>query len=163
MQVASVPPVLTLPRARWVVWLAVWLALLGALAPAVSHALQWARGDAKANLIEICTSAGPRWMALPASAVGASAAATPASLAGDDALLASVASDPADVGGSGAPGGMEHCPFCLLMAERLAPPSASTPVFFAASGHAVVPQPRFVSDSPAPGLAAAQPRGPPAR
>lgn len=162
MRTASVPQALTLPRARWVVWLAVWLALLGALAPAVSHALQWARGGATANLIEICTSAGPRWMALPASAVGESAASTQASLGSDAALMASVSSDPADVGGSGAPGVLEHCPFCLLMAERLAPPSANAPLFFAALGHAVRPQPPLASYSPAQSFAAAQPRGPPA-
>ena len=161
MRTAPVPPVLTLPRARWVVWLAVWLALLGALAPTVSHALQWARGGATANLIEICTSAGPRWMALPNSAMGTSATATPARLV-SDATQAAAASDTADAGGSSNPTVLEYCPFCLLMAERLAPPSASTPVFFAVPGHAVLPQPRFVSDSPAQSFAAAQPRGPPA-
>lgn len=162
MQTEHVSTTLTLPRARWVLWLAVWLALLGALAPTVSHALQWARGGATARLVEICTSAGPRWMALPTGLVGESAATTQASLTGDAALRGITSAAPTDTGGSGAPAVLEHCPFCLLMADRLALPSASNPVFFAAPGQAVKPQPPCVSDLPAQYLAAAQPRGPPA-
>lgn len=161
MQIAPVPTALTLPRARWTLWLAVWLTLFGALAPTVSHALQWARGGAAANLIEICTSAGPRWMALPGSAVGNPAAFTQASLTGD-AILGTASPAPTDTGGSGAPAVLEHCPFCLLMAGWLAPPSAANPVFFAVPGHAAKPQPPCVSDLPAQHFAAAQPRGPPA-
>lgn len=162
MRTAPVPQALTLPRARWVLWLAVWLALVGALAPTVSHVLQWVHGGAAVNLIEICTSAGPRWMALPASAVAEPAASTPAGLVSDAAPTAWVSFDSADGGGSGAPGGMEHCPFCLLMAEKLAPPSANAPLFFAAPGHAVRPQPLLAACSPAQSFAAAQPRAPPA-
>jgi hypothetical protein len=77
--------------------LALLLAVFGALAPTVSHALVWARGDAAP--IEICTSAGPRWMALGQPETNADPSSTPVS---------------AQV--------LDHCPFCLLFADRAAPP-----------------------------------------
>lgn len=92
----------TLSRRFWVGQLAWLLAVFGALAPSVSHAVNWARGGGSA-LIEVCTSAGPRWMAL--------------GLAGDLQSEAPKQPDAATV--------FEHCPFCLLAVDRLAPPPAA--------------------------------------
>jgi hypothetical protein len=78
------------------------LAVFGALAPTVSHALNWARGDGSA-LIEVCTSTGPRWMAL-----------------GQASELQSEAPNKPDTATV-----FEHCPFCLLLADRIAPPTAN--------------------------------------
>jgi hypothetical protein len=117
-------------------WLALWLALSGALAPTVSHALAWAQGD-RAPLIEICTSAGPRWMAL------------------------SSASDAAP-GDPATPAVLDHCPFCLLMADRMAPPPQPQALCFAAIGQANAPVTSATVFLPAQVFAAAQPRGPPA-
>jgi hypothetical protein len=125
----------TTPYRPWAVWLALCIALLGALAPTLSHAMNWARGD-QAPLIEICTSVGPRWMALSNG-------------------FEPVPSDPATTAV------LDHCPFCLLMADRMAPPPQSLSLSFAAYGHAGVlaPPPKVVL--PAQVLAAAHPRGPP--
>lgn len=123
-------------RPSWVLWLALWLALFGALAPTVSHALSWAHGD-RQLLIEICTSAGPRQMALANASE-------------------SIPSDPTSAVV------LEHCPFCLLMADRLAPPPQLQALFFAVPGHAVVPDCPPPSYFPARIIAAAHPRGPPA-
>jgi hypothetical protein len=123
-------------RPSWVLWLALWLALFGALAPTVSHALNWAHGD-RQPLVEICTNAGPRQMAL----------STPS-----DAV-------PSDPAGAVV---LDHCPFCLLMADRLTPPSQPQALFFAAPGPAVVPDCHPPSHLPARIIAAAHPRGPPA-
>jgi len=125
----------TTPHRPWAVWLALCIALLGALAPTVSHAVNWARGD-QASLIEICTSVGPRWMAV--------------SDASD-----STSSDPV------APVALDHCPFCTLLADRLAPPPQPLPLCFAAVGHADVPAAPPLAFLPAQVLAAAHPRGPP--
>jgi hypothetical protein len=88
-----------LSRRLWVGRLALLLALFGALAPTVSHALNWASGQTPA-LIEVCTSQGPHWMAL--------------GLPSDRQSDRPNKPDTATV--------FEHCPFCLLTAERLAPP-----------------------------------------
>lgn len=101
------PPLRTLTstalsRCLWVGRLAWLLAIFGALAPSVSYALHWARGDGPV-LIEVCTSLGPRWMALgQASEFQSKAPDTP---------------DAATV--------FDHCPFCLLATDRLAPPPAN--------------------------------------
>ena len=125
-------------RRLWVGRLALLLALFGALAPTVSHALNWARGEAP-SLIEVCTTEGPRWMAL-----------------GQPIELQSEAPNKPDAATV-----FEHCPFCLLVADRLAPPSASlTPVFLpGVTIQMVVPAPQFfvvTHTHPAP-----LPRGPP--
>ncbi|MDD2926310.1 DUF2946 family protein [Rhodoferax sp.] len=159
-------------------WLAVWLALFAALAPSVSHAVRaWAAtpGAAQAAWIEICTSTGPRWMALPglASASDLNAAArsgtttTSEALAIDPARSVTTSPDSAmdsRTDGSDPASGLAlaHCPFCLLMADRLAPPSASITLFFIAPGHAVRPSDPSLHTPPAHTVAAAQPRGPPA-
>jgi hypothetical protein len=127
---------LTMLRHPWPVWLTLWLALFGALAPTVSHALAWAHGE-QAPLIEICTSAGPRWMALSSASEFAP-------------------SDPAT------PAALDHCPFCTLMADRTAPPPQPLPLCVAAAGHADMPGLPPMVFLPAQVLAAAHPRGPPA-
>lgn len=122
-------------RPSWVLWLVLWLALFGALAPTVSHALTWAQDD-REPLIEICTSAGPRWTAL-------SSASEPAP------------SDPSSAAV------LDHCPFCLLMADRVAPTPQPQASLFAVSGHAAEPVSPFMVFLSAQVLAAAHPRGPP--
>lgn len=154
MMLTRPPRATALPRRPWVLWLALGLALFGALAPTVSHALQWARGGATAGLIEICTTSGPRWMALPAVQDVASTSAQ------DEQEAASAPSEP--LRGSGLPVVLEHCPFCLLMADRWAPPSQPSTLFLAVPGHAVVPVSAAPGFLPARIIAAAPPRGPPA-
>jgi hypothetical protein len=76
---------------------ALFLALFAALAPTVSRALSEARTHS-GELVEICTPNGPRWMAL-ATTAQADPERTPDSVPVFD-----------------------HCPFCLLASERIAPP-----------------------------------------
>jgi hypothetical protein len=78
----------------WAVWLAVLIAVLGALVPTVSHALMLAKGQAPQG-VEICTSAGPRWV---------------------DADVAASADDFAPLPGSATP--PTHCQFCLQTTDR---------------------------------------------
>jgi hypothetical protein len=89
-------PLRTLLHRPWVVWLAVLIAVLGALAPAVSHALVLARGTAPVGA-EICTSQGSRWVA---------------------ADTFSPAEDSAPARESTAT--LDHCPFCLHSTDRVA-------------------------------------------
>lgn len=127
-----------LSRRLWVGRLALLLALFGALAPTVSHALNWVHGDGP-SLIEVCTSAGPRWMALgQASERQSDSTQTPETAAVFD-----------------------HCPFCLLATDRLAPPPVAVVHAFigAARYELVAPAPTFfvvTHTQPAP-----PPRGPP--
>jgi hypothetical protein len=80
----------------WVVWLAVLIAVLGAIAPTVSHALVFARGQAPQS-IEICTTQGPRW------------------------VLAGTLSQTQDPAPQSEPlATLDHCPFCLHATDRLA-------------------------------------------
>ena len=102
------------PRHRPVLWLALLLALFAALAPTVSRGLHWARSD-NGGLIELCTSSGPRWLAPQAQQPLPDAPAS------------------AQV--------FDHCPFCLLLANRAVPPPAHWPLNFAAPGQAVAPLP----------------------
>ncbi len=123
-------------------WLAVALMLLGALAPTVSRALA-SRAGAVPSAIEVCTSEGPRWLEVRS--------ATP--------------SDP-NASGTTAPEGpgvvpsLDHCPFCLLVAERLGPPPAASMHFFNAESGLAPPDAQalfFCSVS----LRPTWPRGPP--
>jgi hypothetical protein len=131
-------------RRPWAVWLALCISLLGALAPTLSHALHAARGQSS-QMVEICTSNGPRWMALGlASDAPTLSANTPDSSQ----------SDPSAV--------LEHCPFCLLSIDRAAPLAQvysfhfaePGPMLFAAAGPTFVVVTRFDPAAP--------PRGPPA-
>lgn len=94
---------------RAALWLALAAMLLGAFAPTVSRALAAARSD-RAPMVEVCTSEGPRWLSL---------APTSANLSTADASH----------GQESAPS-LDHCPFCLLVAERLGPPPAASLHFF---------------------------------
>jgi hypothetical protein len=119
------------PRHRWVLWLALWLAVFGAMAPTVSRTLNWARGDT-GNLVEICTSAGPRWMAL--NPVGSATAASAATLVdGQDAARSEPGPAPTSFPV------LDHCPFCTLLADRLAPPLALPFLLMVLPGKAVTP------------------------
>jgi len=130
---------------RLTLWLAVLVALLGAFAPTVSRAL--AASGSRAPAIEVCTSEGPRWLSA-ASVEAAATAANPDSLPaaapdGRDAALT-----------------LDHCLFCLLVAERLGPPPAASMHFFNAESGLAPPDAQaffFRSES----VAAALPRGPP--
>ena len=126
-----------LPRGfpRWLVWLTAWVIALSALAPTVSRALAHA---GSVQWVQVCTSEGIRWIALSDADNGADSGE-----AGKTALH------------------LDHCPLCVLMGERLAPP-AEAPVLalermahaapVAVLRHAVWAQP----------VRAAHPRGPPA-
>lgn len=123
-------------------WLAVAVLLLGALAPTVSRAL--ASPGAAPSAIEVCTSEGPRRLD----------------------VVSAAPSDPATSGttapqGPGVVPSLDHCPFCLLVAERLGPPPAASMHFFNAESGLAPPDAQalfFSTVIPA----AALPRGPPA-
>lgn len=94
------------PRTRrFNAWLAILAFMLAALAPAVS---QWLMASRHANVswVEVCTSAGAKWVAI-----------------GNDA--ASIAQDakaaPDDPSGQHA---QAHCPFCLIQPHDLGLPPA---------------------------------------
>jgi len=95
----------TLPLRPWAVWLAVLIAVFGALAPTVSHALVLARGGASL-IVEICTTTGTQW------------------------VIASAAADSPEEQKSAM--SLDHCPFCLHTADRVAPPPHLSPIRFAA-------------------------------
>ncbi|WP_157077060.1 DUF2946 family protein [Curvibacter delicatus] len=126
---------------RPAVWLALAAMLLGAFAPTVSRALAAARSDG-APMVEVCTSEGPRWVPL---------APTSADMSTADASH----------GQESAPS-LDHCPFCLLVAERLGPPPAASMHFFNAESGLARPdaQALFFVSRPS---TVALPRGPPRR
>jgi hypothetical protein len=125
-------------RRLWAAWLAVLLALFAALAPTVSHAIAFTRAGDHAG-VEICTSTGPQWLAAPDAAASAD----------DESPGKKTASQ------------VEHCPFCLLQADRVAPVSLPVVFHFGGAGNArvdPVPQSHFYSTYFA---LAPPPRGPP--
>ena len=97
-------------RRPLVVWLTLLIAVLGAIAPTLSHGLARA-GDVP--LVEICTSLGPRWVALTNS---------PNSPDGQESGLR-----------------IEHCPFCLHATHSVAPPPYVSLHDFGVLGDPVVP------------------------
>lgn len=97
-------------RRPLVVWLALLIAILGAIAPTLSHGLARA-GDVP--LVEICTSLGPRWVALSDS--------------------------PDSPDGQGSALHIEHCPFCLLSVDRVALPPHLSLHDFGMPGDLVLP------------------------
>ena len=133
-----------LRAARLILQLTLVVMLLGALAPTVSRALAAARGGA-APLLDICST---------------QAAAEPkpaASLFLASPAPALVSADPR---GNGSSLALDHCPFCLLVADRLGPPPAASMHFFEADSGLARPDEQalfFASVF----LAAALPRGPP--
>lgn len=133
---------------RLTLWLAVAVSLLGALAPTVSRALVVSGGRALA--IEVCTSEGPRWLLAEPAEVTAAPAVT------DPNAQSTVVPDGRDTGPT-----LDHCPFCLLVAERLGPPPAASMHFFNAESGLAPPDAQalfFLSVSSRTSL----PRGPPA-
>jgi len=122
--------------------------LLGALAPVVSQALAQRRA-ATSFLLEVCTTSGLRGLAWAPARSEPSAS---------DRVTPLAADSPA--GQESAPS-LNHCPFCLPIADRLGPPPAAYVHFFNAESGLARPDaqaPFFAipSDSPV------QPRGPPA-
>jgi len=102
------------PRHPWVLWLALWLAVFGAMAPTVSRTLSWVDKD-NGRLTEICTGGGPLMMDM---SVDANAAVAP-----DVALVDAKDASSAALGRSPSPTPvLDHCPFCTLLTNRLAPP-----------------------------------------
>jgi hypothetical protein len=122
-------------RRAWMVWLALLIAAFGALAPTVSHAIALARGG-DAPLVEICTSEGPRWVALNVPA--------------DSPDVPPWAVHP------------EHCPFCLHASDRVAPPPSISLTDFGAPGGPVEPRTGQAFFSVTHHALAPPPRGPPA-
>jgi hypothetical protein len=135
-----------------VAWLGVLLLVFGALAPTLSHALVWSQGGTS-PWIEVCTSAGMRWVLL-----------APPQDAGSRISVATVdprmSTDSPD-GQESAPT-LDHCPFCLLFTDRVAPASHALVHLFAVIGEPEAPTLRqafffLINFAPTP-----PPRGPPA-
>ena len=142
-------------RRPWSVWLALFMALLGALTPTVSHAMNWARGS-NAGLIEVCTTNGPRWMALPGLAERATSAPLENTQTGDNP-----GAWPMQPDAPRSAAVLDHCPFCLLMADRALPPPQAWQVTLAVAQTSAAPTapqahyfPAFYAHTP-------PPRGPP--
>ena len=134
-------------RRPWALALALLLAMVPALAPTLSHAIVWARGDIR-PLVEVCTLGGPRWVAL----------AFTQNAQPDAAGTTEFQTDSPD--GPVSALGLDHCPFCLLSADRVAPPPHVMLHNFAvvvASGEPTL-QPALIVRQPRP---TAYPRGPP--
>jgi Protein of unknown function (DUF2946) len=115
--------------------LAVLLALFSALTPTVSQTVALAHAGDHVG-VEICTSTGPQWLA----------------------VFDSAESSP---GQESAPK-IEHCPFCLHQADRIAPPASPVATLFLGSDgqqEVVVWQAFFYFPHLYPRAA---PRGPPA-
>lgn len=115
---------------RWTVWIALAAMLLGALAPTVSHALALARTEAP-FMQAACTGSGIRWV--PAEPIASASASVP---------------------------DLNHCPFCLLIADRLGPPPAASMHFFHAESGLAPPDAQALFFRSVP-LTLALPRGPP--
>lgn len=146
---------MTLLRRPVAVWLALCIALLGALAPTLSHALNGAQGG-NAGLIEVCTRNGSRWMALPGTTEPAGITQPGDTQASDNPGGVTMWPD-----GPLSPAVFDHCPFCLLLADRAAPPPQAwqMPLALAQTSAAPIPLqayyfPAFYAHTP-------PPRGPP--
>lgn len=134
---------------RWAVWVALAAMLLGALAPTVSHALALARTGAPFMQV-VCTGSGTRWV--PAEPAFTASAAD----LGADPLSTDAPAGPASVPN------LNHCPFCLPIADRLGPPPAASLHFFNAESGFAPPDAQALFFRSVP-LTLALPRGPPAR
>jgi hypothetical protein len=124
--------ILRRPLAVWSTTLA---AMLFAIAPALNHALLFAAGNT--IQLEICTAQGPK-------------SVTP---------IATNAVDTSS--GQYSPVSVQHCPFCLHQADRLAPPPSPLPYLLAAQGgaHQMPDWPVILHPDSSPLWA--PPRGPP--
>jgi len=117
-------------------WIAMFAILLGALAPALSHALSQP-GNGK-RMVQVCTVAGMKMVAVDDAAGQGKT---------DDASLF-----PA-----------ERCPFCATHANLPALPSSPLPPFALSSGAGSFPSLFFSAPQPLFVWAASQPRAPPLR
>jgi hypothetical protein len=102
---------------RLAAWFAMLAISLAALVPTVSRALAWGSAS-PVSWTEVCTASGLQWINLAATA----------------------APDAGDTGQSLPARGatLDHCPLCLLTADRLGPPS-SPPSPFWVRGDPVAP------------------------
>lgn len=137
-------------RRSLAVWLAVWIAVFGALAPTVSHALVWAQGGNEA-WTEICTPTSTRWVKL-----GLAPNDAPQSL--DTTAIQIQADSPS---GPESALSLDHCPFCLLSTDRVAPPPHALVHLFAVSSEFKVPTVRQAFFFITPFALTPPPRGPP--
>lgn len=129
-------------RRPMAVWLALWLAALGALAPSISHAL--ARSSDAVPGAEVCSVRGVLWVVPPV-------VDTAAALERNDAQPQP---EPASVAA------LDHCPFCLLGAQGIAP-LASSVLRFAAPPAGLVPVSDEACSRPCHFNLGAPARGPP--
>jgi|SRR5450830_697823 len=121
------------PRRSFAVWLAVLIAVFGALAPTLSHALVWSQGGTSA-WTEVCTSTGTRWVLLAPTQNAAPQTAVPSA-----PLFLTDSPD-----GQESAVSLDHCPFCLLSTDRVAPPPHSLLHLFSVSGEFEAPTVRQV-------------------
>ncbi len=135
-------------RRRLAVWLTVLVVGFGSLAPTVSHALVLMRGGSPAA-VEICTPAGPRWLAV----------ADDQSAAFQVGNTRSFATDSPD-GQESAPA-LVHCPFCLLSTGHGLAPPHQTPYLFFVKGEPERPPTRQAFLFHTVFSLSAAPRGPP--
>lgn len=121
---------------RLTLWLATLALVFAALAPALSHAL--ARATGASEMVEVCTVMGSRWVAVNAD-----------SNAG-----------PADPMGAAA-SSFDHCPYCHLAGQGMAPPPAPPAQMQPPLGREGLPERFFSAACTAHVWRAAQPRAPP--
>lgn len=134
----------TLHARRLAAWIAIFAMALAALAPTVSRAL--ARGVAgPVSWTEVCTASGMQRV-------------DPDAAEATEGARSAVAGEPD--GSPPAHNPLDHCPFCLLTADRLGPPSSpQSPVWLQGDRLALAIQPTSAFRSFTP--LAAHARGPP--
>jgi hypothetical protein len=113
-------------------WIAVLAILMAALAPAISHALM---SGTKASWVEVCTSAGARWV----------------NVAGD-------ADEQPTPAGAHA---LDHCPYCSLHVDAVDVPVGPAPTVGAALPSHAPAVARQASPRPRHAWASARSRAPP--
>jgi hypothetical protein len=121
---------------RLMLWLATLAVVFAALAPAVSHALALASGS-KA-WVEVCSAQGSRWVQLD-----------------DDGA------EPGSSTDGPLSGHFDHCPFCHLGQQGLAPPPAPPALLAVPVLHDGLPERFFTAPRTAHAWCRAQPRAPP--
>lgn len=137
-------PLRRAPRRPWAAWFVLLVALFSAMAPTVSHALVFAKvgSNGLVNGIEICSTQGSRVVALQ----------------GDSQADALADSSPRQESART----LDHCPFCLHVADHAAPPVQPQPYrlgrIATALLHTAYAAPVYVTHA----YSRASPRGPPA-
>ncbi len=120
-------------------WIAVLAITLAALMPTVSRSLASARADLPAGWVEICSGAGMQWVSLQTGEIARTHPGAP------DAPQAPL---------------LDACAYCVLAAERPAPPS-QTSLVLSLPGRAVAPGAPPVYRAPQLAGAPERARGPP--